>query len=98
MSETATLDSRRWTQDVEVDLPIRLGIGLTESEVRGSLGTPTAKYRNTLIFDHEHEETVRSQLEVCCLLAISREHSMTKAVEMCNRRFRQQPSRAQELT
>ncbi len=61
MAEKATLDSRCLTQDVEIDLPVRLAIGLTESDVLGCLGTPTAKYRNTLIFDHEHQETVRNE-------------------------------------
>jgi hypothetical protein len=61
IAKEATLDRRCGTQDAEIDLPIRLAIGSTESEVRGNLGTPTAKHRNTLIFDHEHQETVRNE-------------------------------------
>jgi hypothetical protein len=57
----ATLDHRCRTQDVEVELPIRLALGLTEPEVRRIIGSPTAKHRNTLIFDHEHRETIRNE-------------------------------------
>jgi hypothetical protein len=59
--EKAILDRRCRTQAVEIELPIRLAIGLTESQVRGNLGTPTAKLRNTLVFDHEHQETIRNE-------------------------------------
>jgi hypothetical protein len=57
----ATVDRRCRKEEAQIDLPIRLRIGLTESEVRGILGAPTAKYRNTLVFDHEHEEKVRNE-------------------------------------
>ena len=36
-------------------------IGLTESEVRGILGTPTAEHHNTLVFDHKHQETIHNE-------------------------------------
>ena len=42
-------------------MPIRLALGLTEPEVRRIIGSPTAKHRNTLIFDHEHRETIRNE-------------------------------------
>lgn len=61
MAERARLDRRCRTQAVEIELPIKLAIGLTESEVRGTLGTPTAKIRNTLVFDHEHLQTIRNE-------------------------------------
>lgn len=61
IAEQATPDPRCRTQDAEIDLPIRLALGFTELEVRRNLGAPTTKYRNTLIFDHEHEETVRNE-------------------------------------
>jgi len=57
----ATVDRRCRTQDVEVALPVGLGIGSTESEVRRILGSPTVRYRNTLIFHHEHEENIRNE-------------------------------------
>jgi hypothetical protein len=57
----ATLDRRCRAHPVEVELPIQLAIGIAESEVRKNLGAPTAKYGNTLIFDHEHEETIRQE-------------------------------------
>jgi len=67
----ATVDRRCRTEETQIDLPIRLGIGLTESEVRGILGTPTAKYGNTLVFHHEHQEKVHNEPftasnTVCC--------------------------------
>ncbi len=40
---------------------IGLRIGLTEAEVRRILRTPTAKYRTTLVFSHEHEQKVRNE-------------------------------------
>lgn len=58
----AKIDRRCATKEVRVDLPIRLAIGLTETEARGVLGAPTTKYRNTLVFDHEHEEKIRNEL------------------------------------
>lgn len=57
----ATVDRRCRTEGAHVDLPIRLKIGSTESEVRALLGEPTSKYHNTLLFNHEHEEKVRNE-------------------------------------
>ncbi len=56
--EQASLDRRCRAQAIEIELPIQLAIGLTESEVRGILGTPTAEHGNILVFDHEHQETI----------------------------------------
>jgi len=61
IAEKVSLDRRCRTQAIEIELPIRLAIGLTESEVRGILGTPTTEYRNTLVFEHEHQETIRNE-------------------------------------
>jgi len=44
-----------------IELPIALRLGLTEMQVRTILGQPTIKYRNTLVFEHEHEETIRNE-------------------------------------
>lgn len=52
----------RGVSDGGINLPIKLDVGLTETQVRKTLGTPTAKFRDTLIFDHEHQETVRNEL------------------------------------
>ena len=41
--------------------PLRFGLGQTEMQVRKILGRPTVRYRDTLIFFHEHEETIRNQ-------------------------------------
>lgn len=61
ISSKATVDQRCRTEAVQIDLPVRLRIGLKESEVRKILGAPTAKYRNTLIFDHEHEQKIGNE-------------------------------------
>jgi len=61
IADKAALDRRCRKKAVEIELPIQIAIGLTESEVRGNLGTPTTKYLNTLIYDHEHQETVRDE-------------------------------------
>jgi hypothetical protein len=44
------------TRESRIDLPIRLRLGMSESEVRKTLGTITARKGDTLIFDHEHEQ------------------------------------------
>jgi hypothetical protein len=61
IDEKATLDRRCRAHAVEIGLPIQVAIGSTESEVRRNLGTPTAKHRNTLVFYHEHQETIRNE-------------------------------------
>jgi hypothetical protein len=61
MAEKASLDPRCRTEAIEIELPIHLAIGSPESEVRGILGKPTAEHRNTLIFEHEHQETIRNE-------------------------------------
>lgn len=61
IAEKAVLDRRCHKQAVDIELPIQIAMGLTESEVRKNLGTPTAKHLNTLIYDHEHQETVRDE-------------------------------------
>jgi|GEM_PF-1432454 hypothetical protein len=44
-----------------IELPIALRLDLTEMQVRKILGKPTVRYRSTLIFDHEHQETIRNE-------------------------------------
>lgn len=61
ISKDATADRRCWTGNVQIELPIRLALNSTESDVRMVLGQPTAKYRDTLIFDHEHQEMIRNE-------------------------------------
>src|SRR5438067_12141953 len=61
IAEKATIDHRCRTQPIEIELPIQLAIRLTESEVRGILGTPTSEHRNTVIFEYEHHETIRNE-------------------------------------
>jgi hypothetical protein len=61
IAEKATIDRRCQAQPIEIELPIQLAIGLPESEVHRILGTPTSERRNTLVFDHEHQETIRNE-------------------------------------
>jgi hypothetical protein len=42
-------------------LPISLRLGMTATQVRRLLGKPTLRYRNTVIFDHGHQETIRNE-------------------------------------
>lgn len=42
-------------------LPIPIRLGMTEMEVRNLLGEPTLRYRNTVMFDHGHQETIRNE-------------------------------------
>ncbi len=57
----AVIDPRCVKKGIKVGLPVELGLGLTESEVRGILGVPTAKYRDTLVYVHNHAEEVRGE-------------------------------------
>jgi hypothetical protein len=42
-------------------LPIPLRLGMTEMQVRHLLGKPTLRYRNTMMFDHDHQETIHNE-------------------------------------
>ena len=44
--------------DGGIELPVPLHLGMTEAQVRGVLGRPTAVWRNTLIFLHQHQEVI----------------------------------------
>lgn len=44
-----------------VELPIALKLGITETKARQILGPPTLKFRGTLVFHHEHTETLHNQ-------------------------------------
>ena len=48
-------------QDGRIDLPIPLNLGITEKQVQRLLGKPTLKFRNTLVFGHEHAETLHQK-------------------------------------
>ena len=49
------------TEDGGFRLPIALRLGMTETQVRSLLGKPTLRYRNTVTFDHGHEEIIRNE-------------------------------------
>ncbi len=64
LDQAARVDQRcRVLQKGEggIELPVPLQLGLTEKQVAGILGRFTTKYRETLIFDHEHQETIDNQ-------------------------------------
>ncbi|HXH50575.1 MAG TPA: hypothetical protein VNM47_14635 [Terriglobia bacterium] len=44
-----------------VKLPIALRLGQSEALVRKVLGKPTARYQTTLLYYHEHEESIHTQ-------------------------------------
>jgi hypothetical protein len=45
----------------EIELPMALKLGATEMQVRKILGKPTLKYRSTLVYGHEHAETLHNE-------------------------------------
>ncbi len=45
----------------EVELPVSLRLGMTQMQVHRALGEASLKYRNILIFDHEHAETIHKE-------------------------------------
>ena len=48
-------------QTDRVELPLALRLGMTEAEARKVLGPPTLKFRGTLVFHHEHTETLHNE-------------------------------------
>ncbi len=61
---TANFDGRCQAlpdRDSEVDLPIELRLGGTETEVLQVLGRPTVRKGNTVIYEHEHEEPIHNE-------------------------------------
>jgi hypothetical protein len=47
-------------EDGGIELSSGLRLDITETQVREVLGKPTARFRSTLIFDHERPTTIRS--------------------------------------
>lgn len=45
----------------EVELPIDLRLGEMEAEVIQTLGRPTSRRANTLLYEHEHDELIRGE-------------------------------------
>jgi hypothetical protein len=44
-----------------IELPVAIRLGVTEMQVSKVLGKPTARYGNTLLFEHLHEETIHGE-------------------------------------
>ena len=44
-----------------IELPVALRLGMTEMQVRNTLGAPTTTFRSTLIFEHEHQRSIRNK-------------------------------------
>ncbi|MGA9039985.1 MAG: hypothetical protein WB421_05565 [Terriglobales bacterium] len=44
-----------------IKLPISLQLGMTETEVLKTLGAPTTRHGNRLIYVHEHQESIRGE-------------------------------------
>lgn len=44
-----------------IELPIQLHLGMTEQEVRQTLGAPSDIRNKTLIFNHEHKTVIRNE-------------------------------------
>jgi hypothetical protein len=59
----AQLDQRcrALPQENSFELPLTLRLGLTESALWKILGSPTVRYRSTLIYDHEHELRIHNK-------------------------------------
>ncbi|MGB0065633.1 MAG: hypothetical protein WBP85_14420 [Terracidiphilus sp.] len=52
------LDAKMGTVEL---LPDPLHLGMTEAEVERFLGKPTKKYRNSVLYFHEHDLTIRKE-------------------------------------
>lgn len=62
LAKDADLDQRcRMLQHAAIELPIALRLGIAEKEVLKTLGAPTVRRGNRLIYVHEHEETIRGE-------------------------------------
>jgi hypothetical protein len=70
-------------REVVIEWPLRMGVGLTEKQVRDTLGTPTAEFRDTLVFDHEHTEVRRGQpLTVGNIVALAFHNGVVCAIQV----------------
>ncbi len=66
-----------------IELPIGLRLGQTEMQVRKILGGPAVRYRTTLIFYHEHEETIRNvPFTVSNVVAVALRGGVVWAIEV----------------
>jgi hypothetical protein len=66
-----------------VNLPMGLDVGLPEVQVGRILGTPTVRYRDTLIFGHEHEETIRDErFTVSNTVAVALRGGVVRAIQV----------------
>ena len=64
MSATQKIDSRCTELNAEqatVMLPIPLKLGMTRTQVEQLLGKPSSRFRNTFMYDHEHEGRIRDR-------------------------------------
>ena len=61
IDRNAKMDPRCRSIVGDIELPGGLRLGLTETQVRKILGKPTARYGSTLLFDHEHEESLHNE-------------------------------------
>jgi len=62
LDKGAVLDRRcRMLEGTGVELPVTLRLGMAESEVLQSLGPPTVRHGDRLIYVHEHEESIRGE-------------------------------------
>ena len=64
LDPNAKMDGRcRMLQEEQgmIELPIWLRLGMTEREVSKLLGKPTLRYRDTVLFDHEHSEAINNE-------------------------------------
>src|SRR5450755_632265 len=62
LAKHAEIDQRcRMLQNAAVELPIALQLGITEKEVLKTLGAPTVRRGDRLIYVHEHDESIRNE-------------------------------------
>jgi hypothetical protein len=62
LTKGAVLDRRcRMIEGTGVELPVALRFGITEAEILKILGPPTVKQSDSLVYVHQHRESIRGE-------------------------------------
>jgi hypothetical protein len=67
----------------KVELPIELSLDATENKVLQVLGQPTVRKGNTLIYEHEHEETIHNEpYRSMNTVTVALRHGVVRAIQV----------------
>jgi hypothetical protein len=62
LSRNDVLDKRcQMLREMEVELPVAVGLGIAEADVLKTLGQPTLRSGSELMYEHEHQESISGE-------------------------------------